>query len=64
MTKLECKFDLSEDLVSSLNRLHDYIEATTGKAPDSKEMAKVLRRYFILSEIGAQIKWERENPDY
>lgn len=59
-----CKFELNDELISALNKLHDYLLATTGKAPDSHEFSKVLGRYFILSEIGAQLKWERENPDY
>ncbi len=64
MGAVDCKFEMTSGLASALDRVYDYIEATTGKSPDSFELSKVLGRYFILSEIGAQIKWERENPDY
>lgn len=64
MGKTVCKFEINDELINALNKIHDFIEATTGKAPDSLELSKVLNRYFILSELGAQTKWERENPGF
>lgn len=60
----DLKIEIGDDLKASLNKLCDYVEATTGKAPDSAELSKALSRYFILVEIGNQIKWERDNPEF
>jgi len=62
--RIACKFEINDDLIVALNKVYDFIEATTEKAPDSTEMSTALKRYFILSELGAQIKWERANPDF
>ncbi len=64
MNDVACKFEINSELINSLNKIYDFIEATTQRPPDSVELSKVLTRYFILSEIGAQIKWERENPGF
>lgn len=62
--KTACKFEINDELINALNKVYDFIETTTGKASDTPELSKVLTRYFILSELGAQTKWERENPGF
>jgi len=40
-----------------------FVEEVSGWAPTQAEIARTLKRYFILYEINEQIQWQRENPD-
>ena len=39
-----------------------YVRDTTGIEPSQKEIANALKSYFILNEIGNQIRFQRNNP--
>ena len=39
-----------------------YIRDTTGIEPSQEEIATALKSYFILNEIGNQIKYQRRKP--
>ena len=39
-----------------------YVRDTTGIEPSQKEIANALKSYFILNEIGNQIRFQRKNP--
>ncbi len=57
------KFEISDELVESINKITNFVDKLTGTRPSQKEIAKTLNRYFILKEILEQIKWERDNPE-
>lgn len=56
--------ELEPELLEAIGKLIHYVSEVTGQKPSQKEIASALGRYFILSEIGNQIKWDRENPDF
>ncbi len=39
-----------------------YVRDTTGIEPSQEEIATALKSYFILNEIGNQIRFQRKNP--
>ena len=39
-----------------------YVKITTGNEPTQSEVAEALKSYFILNEIGNQIKFQRKKP--
>ena len=39
-----------------------YVRDTTGIEPSQEEIATALKSYFILNEIGNQIKFQRKKP--
>jgi hypothetical protein len=39
-----------------------YVRDTTGIEPSQEEIANALKSYFILNEIGNQIRFQRKNP--
>jgi len=39
-----------------------YIKNTTGSEPSQEEIANALKSYFILNELGNQIKFQRKQP--
>lgn len=48
-------------LIEAISHLKHFVGEVTGKEPTEEEIAKVLKRYFILKEILDQIIWEREH---
>jgi hypothetical protein len=40
----------------------NYVKDTTGTIPSQEEIANALKSYFILNEIGNQIKFQRKKP--
>lgn len=57
MTKL---IRLSTEMTDALLDLLKYIRAETGDEPSQTEVANALQSYFILNEIGNQIKFQRK----
>ena len=51
-------------LINAIGHVQAFIEKMTGQAATQEELAKVLKRYFILKELLDQIVWEREHPEY
>ena len=47
-------------LETALDRVSSFIAETTGTAATSEEIADALMRYFVLEEIRAHIKMQRE----
>ena len=50
-------------LVDAILHLQGFIEKMTGQKATQVELAKTLKRYFILKELLDQIVWEREHPE-
>ena len=49
--------DAMADAVAAIER---YVTEVTGKAPTHNEIARALKRYFVLKEITDHILMERE----
>jgi hypothetical protein len=43
----------------AIETIRHFIAETTGQAPDDREIADALRRYFVLNEIRAHILMNR-----
>lgn len=52
-----------EELEGSLRVIEDFVEATAGRRPDRGEIARALRRYFVLKEIMEHIAIEWDCPE-
>jgi len=50
-------------MVEAIDLIARFVGEVSGWAPTQAEIARTLKRYFILYEINAQIQWQRENPD-
>lgn len=51
---------LTPCLETALDRVSTFIAQTTGRAATQEEIADALMRYFVLEEIRAHIKMQRE----
>ncbi len=51
---------LSKQMTDAILTLLKFIKATTGNEPSQTEVANALKSYFILNEIGNQIKFQRK----
>ena len=60
MAKL-CRID--KPISDAILALMRYIRDTTGIEPSQEEIATALQSYFILNEIGNQIKFQRKKPN-
>jgi hypothetical protein len=49
--------------VEAVELMEHFVTEVTGAKPTREELAKSLKRYFILNEIKDQIVWQRGNPD-
>ena len=50
-------------IVEAIDRIEHFIAEVTGRKPTREELARSLKRYFILNEIKDQVIWQWENPD-
>jgi len=50
-------------IVEAIELMELFISQVTGEKPTREELARSLKRYFILNEIKDQVVWQRENPD-
>jgi hypothetical protein len=53
---------LSKQMTDAILRVMKYIKNTTGTEPTQEEIANALKSYFILNELGNQIKFQRKRP--
>ena len=58
---MDNSFVIEPCLIEAILHLKHFVQEVTGEAPTQEEIAKALKRYFILKEILDQINWEREN---
>ena len=59
MTKL---FRVGKQMTDAILTVLKYVRDTTGIEPSQEEIANALKNYFILNEIGNQIRFQRKNP--
>jgi hypothetical protein len=52
----------SKQMTHAILRVMRYITDATGTEPSQKEIANALKSYFILNELGNQIKFQRKRP--
>jgi len=50
-------------IVEAIETIENFVEKVTGQPPTREELARTLKRYFILNEIKDQVVWQRENPE-
>ena len=50
-------------IMEAIERIERFVGEVSGWAPSQAEIARTLKRYFILYEINEQIQWQREHPD-
>ena len=55
--------DIQPCVVEAIELIARFVEEVSGWTPTQEEIARTLKRYFILYEINQQIQWQRENPD-
>ncbi|MBW2516497.1 MAG: hypothetical protein JRE88_06925 [Deltaproteobacteria bacterium] len=51
---------LGTDMTDAILTVLKYVKITTGNEPTQSEVAEALKSYFILNEIGNQIKFQRK----
>lgn len=57
MTKIT---GIEEPLLAALQKVSDFVSETTGTPPSQEEIARALKRYFVLVEIKDNIVMERD----
>lgn len=55
-------FRAGKQMTDAILAVLKYVRDTTGIEPSQEEIAKALKSYFILNEIGNQIRFQRKNP--
>jgi len=55
-------FRVGKQMTDAILTVLKYVRDTTGIEPSQKEIANALKSYFILNEIGNQIRFQRNNP--
>ena len=53
---------LSPSLTDAILTVFKYVHVTTGIEPSQTEVANAIKSYFMLNEIGNQIKFQRKKP--
>jgi hypothetical protein len=53
---------LGKQMKEAILMVLKYVKNTTGIEPTQKEIANAVNNYFMLNEIGNQIKFQRKNP--
>ena len=53
---------IEKEITDALLTVQKYVKYTTGREASQKEIADSLKSYFILNEIGNQIKYQRKKP--
>ena len=51
---------MGTDLTDAILTVLRFVKITTGNEPNQSEVAEALKSYFILNEIGNQIKFQRK----
>lgn len=54
---------LSKTMTDAILTVLKYVRDTTGDEPTQEEIANALKSYFILNEIGNQIKFQRKKQN-
>ena len=54
---------LEDSIKDAVLTIMKYIKAHTGFEPTQKEVAAILKSYFILNEVGNQIKYQLKNDE-
>lgn len=52
----------SKQMANAILMLVRYVKDATGTEPSQEEIANALKSYFILNELGNQIKFQRKQP--
>jgi hypothetical protein len=55
-------FQAGKQMTDAILTVMKYVSNATGIEPSQEEIANALKSYFILNEIGNQIKFQRKNP--
>ena len=55
-------FRAGKQMTEALLTVFKYVGDVTGTKPSQGEIANALKSYFILNEIGNQIRFQRKNP--
>ena len=55
--------EIERCIVEAVELIEHFIAEVTGEKPSREELARSLKRYFILNELKDQIVWQRDNPD-
>jgi len=55
-------FRVGKHITDAILTLMKYVRDTTGTVPSQEEIANALKSYFILNELGNQIKFQRKKP--
>ncbi len=55
-------FRVGKQMTDAILTVLKYVRDATGIEPSQEEIAKALKSYFILNEIGNQIRFQRKNP--
>lgn len=55
--------EIERCIVEAVELMEHFIAEVTGEKPTREELARSLKRYFILNELKDQIVWQRSNAD-
>ena len=55
-------FRVGKQMTDAILTVLKYVKVTTGIEPTQEELANALKSYFILNEIGNQVRFHRKNP--
>lgn len=58
------KTELEPCIEEAVDTIFKFVTEITGQKPTQQEVARNLKKYFVLNEIAAHIKQEREEKDY
>ena len=53
---------VSKQMTGAIQKVMKYVKNATGSEPTQEEIASALKSYFILNELGNQIKFQRKQP--
>ncbi len=56
--------EIEDCIVAAIESIEQFVFEVTGERPSREELARSLKRYFILNEIKDQVVWQRKNPDF
>ena len=55
-------FRVGKQMTDAILTVLKYVKDVTGIEPSQEEIANALKSYFILNEIGNQVRFHRKNP--
>ena len=56
-------FQVGKQMRDAILAVVKYVRDTTGIEPNQEEIANALKSYFILNEIGNQVRFQRKKPN-